>query len=73
MMGMEEKPRNTKTNAKTKEKIPRLVALPALSTKWRPTVFRFPKTPKTSQTCPRWERDPSFMGQKAWVRYGVGS
>ena len=24
------------------------------STKWRPTVFRCPKTPKTSRTCPNW-------------------
>ena len=25
------------------------------STKWRPTVFRCPKTPKTSRTYPKWE------------------
>ena len=29
MMGMREKPRNTKTNTKTKETIPRLFALPS--------------------------------------------
>ena len=40
--------------------------------KWRPTVFRCPKTPKTSQTYPRRERKPSLMGQKiwGWARYG---
>ena len=56
MMRMGEKPQNIqKTNTKTKEKIPRLVALP--STKWRPTFFRCPKTPKTSRTYSRWERE----------------
>ena len=34
------------------------------STKWRPTVFRCPKTPKTSRTYPKWERDPYLMGPK---------
>ena len=41
--------------------------------KWRPTVFRCPKTPKTSQTYPTGERDPSLMGQstiQSWARCG---
>ena len=37
------------TETKTKEKIPCLVALPSPRLqKWRPTVFRCLKTPKTS-------------------------
>ena len=42
------------------------------STKLRPTVFRCPKTPKTSRTYPRWERDPSLIGQKiqGYALYG---
>ena len=41
-------------------------------TKRRPTVFRCPKTPKTSRTYPKWERVPNLMGQKrqGWARYG---
>ena len=61
------------TKDKTKEKIPRLVALPSPRyTKWSPTVFRCPKTPKTSRTYRKWERVPNLMGQKkiGWVRYG---
>ena len=55
-----------KYKRRNKGKIPRLVSLP--STKWRPTVFR---CPKTIWTYPKWERDPNQMGQKrqGWVRY----
>ena len=60
-MGMGENPEIC-TNEKTK-KIPRLVALPSPRLrKWRPTVFRCPKTPKTSRTYPRWDWDPTLMG-----------
>ena len=50
--------------AKTKEKIPRLVALPSprLRKKWRPTVFRCLKTPKKSRTYPRLDKGPSLTG-----------
>ena len=49
MMGMGEKNKIYKTKAK--EKIPRLVALPfPRLQKWRLTVYRRPKTPKTSRT-----------------------
>ena len=34
------------------------------STKWKLTVFRCPKTPKTSRISPKWERVPNLMGQK---------
>ena len=67
------KNRNTiKRRNETKEKISALVPSHPLSTKWRPTVFRCPKTPKTSRTYPKWERDPRLMGQKiqVWARYG---
>ena len=54
-----------------------LVALPSPppSMKWRPTVFRCPKKPKTSRTYPSGERDPTLMGQKNktiedWMRCG---
>ena len=63
---MEEKPINIqKTNTKTKEKFP------LWSTKWRPTVFRCPKTPKTIWAYPRWEMNLSLVGQKIqdWARY----
>ena len=43
------------------------------STKWRPTVFRCPKTLQTSRTYPKWVGVPNLMGQKkiqGWVRYG---
>ena len=40
------------------------------STKWRPTVFRCPKTPKTSRTYPKWERVPNLTGQK---KTGLGA
>ena len=42
------------------------------STKWRPTVFQCPKTLKTSRTYPRWEMDPSLMGQKIQVGFSMG-
>ena len=65
-MGMGEKNRNTiKRMYETKEKITQFGCPPIPpSTKWRPTVFWCPKTPKTSRTYRRWERDPSLMGQK---------
>ena len=50
---------------KTKEKIPRLVALPSPRLrKWRSTVFRCPKTPITSWTYPRWDGGPILVGQR---------
>ena len=58
---------------KNKEKNPRLVVLPSPRLqKWRPTVLRCPKTPKTSRTYPRWDWGPSLVGQKiqGWARYG---
>ena len=66
MMGMGEKPRNTKT--KTKEKFPVWLN----SVKWRPTVFRCPITPKRSRIYPKWQRVPNLMGPKktGWVRCG---
>ena len=54
------------TKDETKEKIPRLVE----STKWRPTVFQGPKTPKTSRTYPKWERVPNLMGKE---KTGLGA
>ena len=50
-------PKYTKIQkAKTKEKIPRLVALPSLRLqRWRPTVFR---------TYPRWDGNPILVGQR---------
>ena len=57
------KPENEKT--RNQGKIPRLVALPSpRQRKWRPTVFRFPKIPKTSRTYPRWDGGPSLVGQR---------
>ena len=50
---------------KTKEKIPRLVTLPSPRLrKWRLTVFRCPKTLKTSWTYPRWDGGPILVGQR---------
>ena len=78
-MGMGEKSQNTiKQKTKLRKRFspfgcPTTILLP---TKWRPTVFRCPKTPKTSQTHSRWERDSSLMGKKqqktiqGWVRCG---
>ena len=34
------------------------------STKWRQTVFRCLKTPKTSRTYPKWKRVTNLMVQK---------
>ena len=66
----EKKPRNLQ-KAKTKEKIPRLVALPSPRLrKWGPTVFRCPKTPKTSRTYPRWDGGPSLVRQR---KTGLGA
>ena len=50
---------------KTKEKFP--VWLPSYppvyeKKKWSLTVFRCPKTPKTSRTYPRWDGGPSLTG-----------
>ena len=61
-MGIGEKPRNMqKPNRKNS-----LFGCPSIhpSMKWRPTVFRCLKTLKASRTYPRWERDPSLVGQK---------
>ena len=71
MMGMGEKPRNTKNEYETKVKIPRLVD----STKWRPTIFRCSKKPKTSCAYPKWEMFPILMGQKEKdrVEHGMDS
>ena len=65
-MGMGEKTQNT-TKRKTKQRKKKFSPfgcphIPS-STKWRPTVFRCPKTLKTSRTNFRWERDPNLMGQ----------
>ena len=74
MMGMGEKSRNAIKRKKRKPRKNFSFGCPPIppSTKWRPTVFRCLKTPKTSRTYPRWERDPNLMGQKRqrWVRYG---
>ena len=46
-------------------KIPRSVALPSpCLQKWMPTVFRCPKTPKTSRTYHRWDWGPNLVGQR---------
>ena len=57
--------RKTPKYVQTKKgKIPLLVALPPTPRlrKWRPTVFRCPKTPKTSRTYPMWDWDPTLVG-----------
>ena len=68
MMGMGEKPRNT-----NKEKNPPF-GYPQIppSSKWRLTVFRCLKTPKTSRTYPKWVGVPNLMGQKK-ERIGCGN
>ena len=72
MMGMGEKPRNTKEKTKNKEKIPRLVALPSTRLRNRGRLFSdVRKTPKTRRTYPKWERDPNLMGQKK--KTGLGA
>ena len=59
------------TKEETKEKNSLFGCSPILpSTKLRPTVFRCPKTPKTSRTYPKWERVPNLMGQK---KTGLGA
>ena len=74
MMGRGEKPRNIqKTNAKTKEKFPVwFISHPPCVQNGDRLFSGVRKTPKTSQTYPRWERDPSLVGQKiqGWVWYG---
>ena len=69
MMGMEEKPRNTK-KMKQRKNFP--FGCPPIppSTKWRPTVFQ---CLKTSWTYPKWEKVLNLMGEKkrqGWVWYG---
>ena len=61
---MGEKPRNIQKTKKKEKKSP--FGCPPIppSTKWRPTVFQCPKTPKTSWTYPKWERVPNLMGNK---------
>ena len=64
MIGMEEKkPKYNKTKNETKEKVSPFGCPPIPpSMKWRPTVFRCPKMPKTNRTNPRWDRGPSLVG-----------
>ena len=62
---MGEKPRNTKT--KTRKNPPFGYPPIPQSTKWRPTVFRCPKTPKRSWTYSNLMRQKKIQG---WVRYG---
>ena len=62
MMGMGEKTPKYVQYEK-QGKILRLVALPSPRLrKWGPTVFRCPKTPKTSRTYPRLDWDPTLEG-----------
>ena len=62
MMGMGEKPHKY-VQTKNKEKFPVwLTSHPYRLRKWRPTVFRCPKTPKTSGTYPRWDWDLTLVG-----------
>ena len=63
-MGMREKPRNAKTNKKTRKKFPVWFPSHPPTTIWRPTVFRCPRTPKTSRTYPKWESVPNLVGKK---------
>ena len=56
-----------KTKNETKEKIfPVWLPSHSPATKWRPTVFQCPKTPKTSRTYLGGGRDPSLMGEKQY-------
>ena len=59
-MGMGENPRNM-YNTKNKEFPFWLPSQPPVYEKWRPTVFR---CPKTSRTYPRWDWDPTLVGQR---------
>ena len=70
MMEMGEKPRNTKMNKKKRKKFPVWLPSHPPSTKWRPIVFRCPKTPKTNRTFPKWEGVPNLMEQKKKDRVG---
>ena len=51
----------SKKKNKTKEKFPRLVALPSPLLRY---VFRCPRTLKTSGTYPKWDRVLNLKGQK---------
>ena len=71
-MGMGEKSKNY-TKYENKRKNSSFGCPPIVpSRKWKPTVFRCLKTPKTSQTYRRLERGPSLVGQKiqGWALYG---
>ena len=72
MKGMEEKP-EIQINEEIKPRKISPFGCPPIppSTKWRSTVFQCLKTPKTSRTYPRWERD--LMEQKRQVWLNVGS
>ena len=69
VMGMGEK--TPKENGKQKKKSP-LVALPSPLLRYGGRLFfGARKTPKTSQTYPKWERVPNLMGQKK--KEGLGT
>ena len=74
MMGMGQNPRNIQKNeyGKQRKEFPVWLSPIPPSTKWRPTVFQCPKTPKTSWTYPWLDRGPSLVGQEiqGWARYG---
>ena len=80
MMGMGEEPRNI-YKAKNKEKSPVWCPshTPVYEKKWMSTVFRCPKTPKTSRTYPRLDGGPSVIGLRkivlgsVWFVYIVGN
>ena len=64
-----ENPENEKKKETKEKDFPRLVVYE----KWRPTVFRCPKTSKTSRTYPRWDWGPSLVGKEiqGWARNGT--
>ena len=64
MMGVGEKTPETKRQNQEKRFSPFGYPPIPLSTKWKPTVFRCPKTPETSRTYPRLDGDPSLVGKR---------